>query len=132
MTSPQVPSAKEKNRVRSALRAAVNRGALLRPSTCERCGGSGGRIEGHHPDYSEPLEVLWLCGSCHGKEHTGPPRTGVEVLLSEYIVCKALLKKGMHKGEVCGHRWLPRKKDVWRCPGCQSFAFDREPEKVAK
>ena len=55
-----------------------------------------------------------------------------EVPLGEYIVCKALLKKGVRKGEVCGHRWLPRTAWVYKCPGCNSFAFDREPEKVAK
>jgi len=55
-----------------------------------------------------------------------------EMPLGEYIVCKALMKKGIRKGEVCGHRWLPRSAWVYKCPGCNSFAFDREPEAVKK
>jgi hypothetical protein len=23
----------------------------------------------HHPDYTDPLTVEWLCNSCHLKEH---------------------------------------------------------------
>ena len=35
---------------------------------CERC-GSGENIHGHHKDYSEPLNVNWLCAVCHKEEH---------------------------------------------------------------
>ena len=39
-----------------------------KPSECSRC-GKGGRIVAHHPDYTDPLTVEWLCNSCHLKEH---------------------------------------------------------------
>jgi len=29
----------------------------------------------------------------------------------------------------CGHIWTPRKRDVRRCPKCQSAYFD-EPKKI--
>lgn len=53
-----------KQKARNELRNAVRRGQLSKPSTCSRC-GSGGRISGHHHDYSRPLEVIWVCRSCH-------------------------------------------------------------------
>lgn len=52
------------NRVQQALAT----GRLVKPDSCERC-GAGGRIEGHHENYAEPLDVKWLCTSCHRSHH---------------------------------------------------------------
>lgn len=41
----------------------------MKPELCQCCGANGVEIHGHHPDYSKPLEVIWLCTSCHGAEH---------------------------------------------------------------
>ena len=41
---------------------------MSKPSVCEKCGDTG-LIHGHHDDYSKPLEVQWLCVSCHRKLH---------------------------------------------------------------
>ena len=56
------------------VRDAVRRGDLVRPKICEKCGLPGsvskdGRmtIQGHHKDYSRPLDVEWLCAKCHRK-----------------------------------------------------------------
>lgn len=43
---------------------AVRDGQLTRPALCEAC-GLPNRIEKHHPDYSKPLLVMWLCKTCH-------------------------------------------------------------------
>jgi hypothetical protein len=50
------------------LNNAIADGRAVRPSTCSRCGKEG-RIEGHHNDYSKPLDVIWLCRRCHVEEH---------------------------------------------------------------
>ena len=44
---------------------ALKHGELVRPDKCSKCGKIG-QVESHHPDYSKPLEVQWLCTACHG------------------------------------------------------------------
>jgi hypothetical protein len=43
---------------------AVKSGRLIRPNHCSKCGVIC-KPEGHHEDYSKPLEVQWLCRRCH-------------------------------------------------------------------
>ncbi len=47
---------------------AVRAGRLTRSSSCNWCGREG-RVEGHHHDYAKPLEVTWICRSCHATHH---------------------------------------------------------------
>jgi hypothetical protein len=53
---------------RRAVASAVKSGRLIRPRACVECDRRR-RVEGHHDDYSQPLEVRWLCHSCHQKHH---------------------------------------------------------------
>lgn len=48
--------------------AAVRAGRLERPDRCQGCGLEK-RLHAHHDDYSKPLKVRWLCGSCHRLAH---------------------------------------------------------------
>lgn len=41
--------------------------ATSRPAACQHCGRSPSRLTRHHPDYTEPLIVEWLCQRCHTK-----------------------------------------------------------------
>lgn len=47
---------------------ALRRGGLTKPTICSICMKEG-RIQGHHHDYSKPLEIQWLCSVCHCKVH---------------------------------------------------------------
>lgn len=38
------------------------------PGVCETC-GTDKRIEAHHLDYDDPLNVIWLCNECHRELH---------------------------------------------------------------
>jgi ribosomal protein S27AE len=50
------------------LRAAIEKGEVVIPNACEKCGAKVA-LESHHEDYSKPLEVRWLCLSCHKVLH---------------------------------------------------------------
>ncbi|QDP54194.1 MAG: hypothetical protein GOVbin4685_54 [Prokaryotic dsDNA virus sp.] len=58
----------EKRAAHVLLGSAIKRGDVEKPDVCQEC-GAGGRIHGHHEDYSKPLEVDWLCATCHAKRH---------------------------------------------------------------
>ncbi len=47
---------------------AIKLGKLSRPTACQDCNKQG-RVEGHHPDYTKPLEITWLCKRCHALKH---------------------------------------------------------------
>jgi ribosomal protein S27AE len=50
----------------SAVARAIKSGKLTR-NLCEQCGNQ--KSVGHHDDYDKPLEVRWLCQSCHVRLH---------------------------------------------------------------
>ena len=58
----------EKKKAAGILNRAVATGKLKRSVFCESCGSSA-KTEGHHSDYSKPLEVEWLCKKCHVEVH---------------------------------------------------------------
>ena len=47
---------------------AIRSGVIKKPEKCEEC-KKNNKLEGHHLDYLKPLEVIWLCKSCHSKKH---------------------------------------------------------------
>ena len=56
----------DKQKAHGATAYALRTGELIK-EPCERCGEI--KVEGHHPDYAKPLEVVWLCKPCHTKAH---------------------------------------------------------------
>lgn len=59
----------EKHKARTLCQRAVRAGTLVRPTECSECKKSC-KPEGHHDDYSKPLEVAWLCPRCHRQRHS--------------------------------------------------------------
>lgn len=61
----------EKIKAHNALRKAVYKGRIVKPEHCEDCGEQFEKrqIQGHHEDYSRPLDVEWLCVGCHVQKH---------------------------------------------------------------
>ena len=57
---------KEKIKAHKRLETAVCNGSLKR-LPCEVCGDI--KSQAHHPDYSKPLEVIWLCQLHHKQLH---------------------------------------------------------------
>lgn len=55
-------------RARQTLHNAVSRKKIIKPKACSHCGKKC-NPQGHHNDYSKPLEVIWLCHKCHCEEH---------------------------------------------------------------
>ena len=49
-------------------RNAVRDGKIVRENVCSVC-KSTYKVEGHHDDYTKPLEVRWLCEKCHKQWH---------------------------------------------------------------
>lgn len=54
----------EKKRARAKVYYALKTGKIIKPDTCSECGGHG-EIQADHHDYSLPMDVRWLCRSCH-------------------------------------------------------------------
>lgn len=63
------PRAPQKARTRWLVDNAVRRGKLVK-LPCQVCGDP--KSEGHHEDYSKPLDVVWLCRIHHKELHRIP------------------------------------------------------------
>ena len=68
----------DRDRARRILGRAIKSGAIIRPSFCGEC-FTPCKPDGHHDDYSKPLDVRWLCEKCHYKITRKPlSEVGVE------------------------------------------------------
>jgi hypothetical protein len=50
----------------TSLGYAIRSGKIKR-QPCEKCGHV--KSHGHHEDYNQPLNVIWLCAVCHQRHH---------------------------------------------------------------
>jgi len=54
----------QRARCRWTFSKALRRGKIIRPSICSLC-NIDCKPHGHHPDYSKPYKIVWLCRKCH-------------------------------------------------------------------
>jgi hypothetical protein len=59
----------EKRACHVILNHAVRDGRAFKSNECQKCGATNCRIEGHHSDYTKPLDVIWVCKPCHVEIH---------------------------------------------------------------
>ena len=57
-----------KDYARNKVKVAIRNGTLVRPDKCSNC-FKRRKPQAHHPDYSKPLDIVWLCTGCHADEH---------------------------------------------------------------
>ena len=60
---------REHRRVRNATRKFAKAFLIEHKDICECCGIKKFTLTKHHPDYSQPLLVQWLCEECHNELH---------------------------------------------------------------
>lgn len=65
-THPLSEEQRMKDRARSYANIYAKRGKLIK-TPCVNCGEID--TEKHHPDYSKPLDVIWVCRKCHLELH---------------------------------------------------------------
>lgn len=56
---------------------AVEEGELISPNICEDCGVEDFSLHKHHTNYTEPLNVTWLCSGCHLARHKPQERVKI-------------------------------------------------------
>jgi hypothetical protein len=59
---------------RAKARYAIKKGIIKKPDKCEVCEHKK-PLQGHHTDYSKPLEVIFLCYPCHAEADLLTTRT---------------------------------------------------------
>lgn len=58
----------EKANARDKVRRAIKKGKLFRSSFCQLC-RKNSFTHAHHEDYNKPLDVIWMCPTCHISHH---------------------------------------------------------------
>ena len=104
---------------------ALRDGILVRPMRCQECRVKAyraldgrPRIHGHHTDYSNPLDVVWLCTRCHRKVHADMPRPinqEVTQAVKHYRTIEKELKRFGQKPNLsaCARQWKIAKSSLW-------------------
>ena len=72
-------SKEERKRIWNRVRRAIKSGRIVKPAKCSECKRTlpVEQIQGHHFDYEQELEVVWVCQQCHSAIHNrSKPKKG--------------------------------------------------------
>ena len=95
------PSKSDKVRARKKVNHEIEAGRMV-AQPCIKCGAA--KAQAHHRDYSKPLDVEWLCSSCHSQLHN-----------QKYPLTKQCA--------VCGEIFTPHKTKRLRAVTCSRKCF---------
>ncbi len=89
----------------NAVERAVAKGTLVRPDRCCICDEKV-KTEAHHPDYSKPLDVVWLCTVCHKQLHNGKNKQSeaVRMKVAKIISIRTVEVKVIALEDCCGRK----------------------------
>lgn len=59
----------DRYKARNAVNSAIANGRLVPWPACAFVPCTDPKVEAHHPDYSRPLDVVWLCPTHHKQAH---------------------------------------------------------------
>lgn len=118
----------EKVRAWTTAHRALERGLIAPPpDTCPKCGNPprprAGRRRGmemhHYKGYDHPLEIQWLCWTCHSAERRGAKQPSPHV---RAVVLKTHCKNGHEYSEAntYWHRDKPWHREKRRCRACHT------------
>ena len=60
----------DRTKMNTRVKRAIERGEIIKPNYCQICGKTC-KPYAHHHDYNKPLDVIFVCQSCHKKIHCG-------------------------------------------------------------
>jgi len=58
-----------KIRSRHFISHALEDGKIIKPKYCSLCNKKSKSIYAHHPDYTQPFYIIWVCLKCHHQIH---------------------------------------------------------------
>lgn len=102
----------EREIVRSKAGMAQRRGLIIK-RVCEDCADPN--TEMHHPDYSKPYDVVWLCRKCHLRRHADG--RGAEPSKNPGAPVRRYTWGGSTKCSRCSNERAPRSR---YCRPCRS------------
>lgn len=83
---------REKNKIRSRTQLAVRNGQIIPPDTCSSCKAKT-KLEAHHNNYHDYLDIKWVCRKCHRKEHMKDKKNQPHVEKQNKFTCPVCKKE---------------------------------------